>query len=119
MRSKQQMTATEKVARSPYVVLDADTTDVAVTPPAVVMLDPKFIVNVASMVRNCPAFGTDWLILPGDRLDIPTGRKGDRLPRQERMREYRTVNIVQSDFPTVLFRNQDAVPIGVELVPGA
>jgi tRNA(Leu) C34 or U34 (ribose-2'-O)-methylase TrmL len=107
---------TQRVARQPFVLLDDDT---ECTAPAVVMLEPKFVVNVASMVRNCAAFGIEWLILTGDRLEIPTGRKGDRMPRQERMREYRTVKIVQSDFPTVLFKRQDIVPIGVELVPGA
>ena len=111
------MSHERKVSRSPFVVLEDDT--VNAQPPAVVMTDPKFVVNVASMIRNCAAFGIDWLFLTGDRLDIPSGRKGDRMPRQERMREYRTVKVVQCDYPTMLFKRQDIAPIGVELVPGA
>jgi tRNA G18 (ribose-2'-O)-methylase SpoU len=107
-----------RVARAPFVVL-SDDDEVNATPPAVVLTQSKFIVNVASMIRNCACFGVEWLVLTGDRLDIPSGRKGDRLPRQERMREYETVKVVQTDFPTVLFKRQDITPIGIELVPGA
>ncbi len=103
-------------ARAPFVVL-SDKDKPKIKPPAVVMLTPKFAVNIACMIRNCACFGIDWLIITGDRVEIPSGQKGDRLPRQERMRDYRTVNVLQSDFPSVYFPNSPI--IGVELTPGA
>lgn len=101
-------------ARQAFEVIDGQ--DIQCSPPAVVMLNPKYVVNVASMVRNCACFGIEYLILTGERLQLPTGRKGDRFPRQERLREFRTVKVVQDDWPMILFR-EDVVPIGVELTP--
>src|SRR6266699_4256000 len=87
------------------------------TLPAVVMLNPKFAVNVASMIRNCACFGIDWLFITGDRVEIPTGQKGDRLPRQERMRQFKTVKVVRAELPLLLFDSfgKSVAPIGVEL----
>lgn len=110
-------TTSERVAREPFVVSDGE--DLRnLRGPAVVMVNPKFIVNVASMIRNCAAFGIDTLCLTGERIEIPTGKKGKRLPRQERMREYRTVQVVQHDFPLTLFASS-IVPVCVELLPSA
>ncbi len=103
-------------AKAPFVVL-TDKDKPKVKPPAIVMLNPKFTVNIAQMIRNCACFGIEWLIVTGERIQIPSGQKGDRLPRQERMRDYRTVRVLQSDFPSVYF--PDAHIIGVELTPGA
>lgn len=104
-----------RVAQRPYRVSAGDG---GLRAPAVVMCDPKFVVNVASMVRNCACFGIDTLVITGNRVEIPTGTKRDRLPRQERMREYRTVELVRHDFPLALFP-PDVVPICVELLPNA
>lgn len=104
-------------AKSPFIIIDGDK-NLNIKPPAIVMLQPKFVVNVATMIRNCASFGIEWLVLTGDRLDIPTGRKGDRMPRQERLRDFRTVKVIHSDFPMVLFRD-DVAPIGVELTPSS
>jgi tRNA G18 (ribose-2'-O)-methylase SpoU len=82
------------------------------------MLEPKFVNNIGSMIRNCACFGVEYLIYTGDRVDIPTGGKGDRLPRQERMRQYQTVKVVNVDFPMSFFP-PSTVPVGVELTPSA
>lgn len=104
------------VTKAPFVLLtDKDKPEPKA--PAVVMLAPKFTVNVAQMIRNCACFGIEWLFVTGERIHIPSGQKGDRLPRQERMREYRTVKVVQTDFPSRYF--PDDPIIGVELTPGA
>ena len=85
--------------------------------PAIVMLNPKFAVNVASMIRNCAAFGVEWLFITGDRVEVPSGLKGDRLPRQERMRQFQTVKVVRAELPLLLFDSfgKSVAPIGVEL----
>ena len=102
------------VARQPFVILDPEVDQVRAAPPAVVMVNPKNVVNVASMIRNCAAFGVDWLLFTGERIDIPTGKKRDRMPREERMRQYRTVKLARADYPMVLFKGS-TVPIGIEL----
>lgn len=112
---------TNNIARQPFVLLDDRADVIHAQPPAVIMCDPKFTVNVAQMIRNCASFGIDWLFLTGNRLELPAakGKGRNRMPRQERMREYRTVQVVQSEFPIRWFNQQDIVPIGVELARGA
>jgi tRNA(Leu) C34 or U34 (ribose-2'-O)-methylase TrmL len=110
------MPTEQRVARRPFVVTNGSTLR-GLSGPAVVLVDPKNLVNVASMIRNCAAFGVNTLCYTGDRVDLPSGRKGDRLPREERMRDYDTVQVVHHDFPLRLFK-PDVVPIGVEIMPG-
>lgn len=107
----------QRIARRPFVVSDGVGLR-RLSGPAVVMQNPKHVVNIASMIRNCAAFGISILCITGDRVDVPTGRKGDRLPRQERMREYETVQVIHNDFPLHLF-NDKIVPVAVEIMPGA
>lgn len=113
-------TKVERVARQPFEIVEGGSYGLLGTlpGPAVVMVNPKFPENVASMIRNCAAFGIDTLVITGERIELPTGKKGRRLPRQERMREYRTVKVYQSDFPITLFK-ADVIPICVELLPTA
>lgn len=82
------------------------------------MINPKHVVNVAAMIRNCASFDVSTLCYTGDRIDLPTGRKGDRLPRQERMREYETVQVIHHDFPLHLFSDK-ITPIAVEIMRDA
>src|SRR6266567_953108 len=79
--------------------------------PVVVMLNPKFAVNVASMIRNCSCFNAEWLFITGDRVEV--SNREDR-PRQERMKQFQTVKVVRAEMPKFLFGN-DIVRIGVEL----
>lgn len=106
----------QRVARQPFVVVDG--TDLrGLAGPAVVMCNPKNVVNLSSMIRNCAAFGVQTLCWTGDRIEVPTGRKGDRMPREERMREYETVQVIHNDFPLFMF-GPEAVPVAVEIMPG-
>jgi tRNA(Leu) C34 or U34 (ribose-2'-O)-methylase TrmL len=85
--------------------------------PAVALWDPKYAHNVGGALRACSCFGVGQLWWSGDRvtLDIP---KGQRLPREERMKGYRDVEMVRDDrifdaFPP------EVTPVAVELRPGA
>lgn len=110
-------TRDERVARQPFIVSDG-TGLRRLRGPAVIMCDPKHVVNVSSMIRNCAAFGINTLCLTGDRIELPSGKKRSRMPREERMREYETVRVIQHDFPLTLFANS-VVPVAVELLAGA
>jgi tRNA(Leu) C34 or U34 (ribose-2'-O)-methylase TrmL len=108
----------EKVARQPFIITDG-TGLKRVPGPAVVLINPKHIVNVASMIRNCAALGINTLCYTGERVEIyPNGKGANRVPREERMREYETVIVIHNDFPMRFFRD-DVVPVGVEIMTGA
>lgn len=51
------------------------------------LIDPKYDHNVGAAVRAAAIFGADWLHWTGNRVD-PDVSVGERLPREERMREY-------------------------------
>lgn len=63
----------------------------------VVLIDPKFPFNVGGALRACAEFGADSLHWTGDRVRDErkvakgSGRKGWRLPREERMKDYQRV----------------------------
>ena len=84
--------------------------------PAVALMNPKHPRNVGQAVRACSCFGIKQCWFSGDRI-----RKGmedkKRLPREERMKGYSEVDIIQYDYIFDQFPN--AVPVGVEVMPGA
>lgn len=86
--------------------------------PAILLHEPKYPHNVGQVVRLASAFGIGQVWYSGERI-----RKalGDRLPREERMRRYADVTLV--NHPDPLARLCEAVPgaqpVAVELRPGA
>lgn len=84
--------------------------------PAVVLINPKFPPNVAQAVRNASAFNVAQVWYSGQRVSL-TGR---RLPREERMKGYEHVALVNHDDPLtpLLSANPTAVPVAVEVRPG-
>lgn len=84
----------------------------------VLLINPKFARNVGTALRAASCFGADGVFWTGSRvsLDVP---KGERLPREERMRNYRgQVHLEQLD----TIRPLDILagtPVAIELVPGA
>jgi tRNA(Leu) C34 or U34 (ribose-2'-O)-methylase TrmL len=91
-----------------------------VTPaaPAIVLHLPKYPHNVGQVVRLASAFGISQVWYSGDRIREALGA---RLPREERMRRYQDVLLV--NHPDPLARICDAVPgvepVAIELRPGA
>src|SRR5205807_1139423 len=61
-------------------------------PPAVALINPKYPHNVGAAVRACSCWGVPQLWWTGNRvtLDLP---RGERLPREERMKGYRNVMV--------------------------
>jgi tRNA(Leu) C34 or U34 (ribose-2'-O)-methylase TrmL len=61
---------------------------------AVLLIDPKFAHNVGGALRACAIFGADRLAwTPGRVPSMQDWPAGQRLPREERLRAYRTVQI--------------------------
>src|SRR5262245_31991787 len=65
---------------------------------AVVLIDPKFPHNVGNALRACAVFGASRLVWTGDRVAHPDRWTGSaRLPREERMKAYKQVELGLGD----------------------
>jgi tRNA(Leu) C34 or U34 (ribose-2'-O)-methylase TrmL len=85
--------------------------------PAVIMFNPKYIHNVSAAVRGCSCFGLNLLIFTGTRVveQLKTeGKKGYRLPREERMKDYQEVRMLNDEYPFNRFSG-DVTPVAVEV----
>jgi tRNA(Leu) C34 or U34 (ribose-2'-O)-methylase TrmL len=86
--------------------------------PAIVLHLPKYPHNVGQVVRLASAFGIAQVWYSGDRIREALGA---RLPREERMRRYQDVVLV--NHPDPVARICDAIPgvrpVAIELRPGA
>ncbi len=87
-------------------------------PPAVALIDPKYPHNVGAALRACSCWGVGQLWWTGDRvtLDVP---RGERLPREERMKGFRSVEAVRDDRVFDRFEPGSVTPVAVELLPRA
>lgn len=84
-------------------------------PPAVLLQDPKYPHNVGAIVRASSCFGIGQVVFSGNRVLLELSQ-GARLPREERMKGYRSVDLVSYDYPFDLY--SDAVFVCVELSQG-
>jgi tRNA(Leu) C34 or U34 (ribose-2'-O)-methylase TrmL len=80
--------------------------------PAVALVDPKFPHNVGAAVRAASCYGVRQVWFSGDRVRLD-GAKRQRLPREERMRGYKEVEVRHADQFFDAF--EEAVPVAVEL----
>lgn len=84
--------------------------------PAIILVNPKFPHNVGAAVRAASCFGISQVWYTGDRVAMELEKKR-RLPREERMRGYKDVELRQFDYPFEVFKN--AIPVAVELRPNS
>lgn len=80
--------------------------------PAVILIDPKYPHNVGAALRACSCFGLQQLWWTGGRVAVDPV-KGERLPREERMKGYKEVALCPCEQPLDRFRQ--AVPVAVEV----
>lgn len=85
-------------------------------PPGIVLVDPKYAHNVGAVVRAASCFGIENVVYTGDRVRMELERTG-RLPREERLRGYKEVSLINYNYPTELF--ESGVPVAVELKEGS
>ena len=83
--------------------------------PAIGLVNPKFPHNVGKAVRAASCFGIMQVWFSGDRVSL-TPNKKYRLPREERMRGYKEVELRHNDYFFDEF-DKDVVPVAVELHP--
>ena len=81
--------------------------------PAIALWDPKYPHNVGAAVRAASCFGAKAVIFSGNRIPIG-GQKGWRLPREERMRGYYDVTILNDQYFFDRFSKR-VTPIAVEV----
>lgn len=90
--------------------------------PAVVLQNPKYAHNVGAVLRACSCYRIPQLIYTGIRVPMPGSGaygKGHRLPREERMKGYRDVELANTDFPFDRLMAPDIHVVGIEIAPGA
>ena len=81
--------------------------------PAIALVDPKYPQNVGMVVRLASCYGLRQVWFTGERVTLDPS-KGERLPREERMKGYKDVEMIHFDhffdqFPA------DTVPVAVEV----
>ncbi|HEX7958157.1 MAG TPA: TrmH family RNA methyltransferase [Pyrinomonadaceae bacterium] len=81
-------------------------------PPAIVLIDPKYAHNVGMVVRLASCYGFSQVWFTGERVSLDISYRR-RLPREERMKGYADVEIINYDHPFEQFA--DAVPVAVEV----
>ena len=84
--------------------------------PAIALVNPKYPRNVGTALRAASCFGIKQLWFSGNRVSL-TPSPGYRLPREERMRGYRDVELRHFEYFFDEFPN--ATPVAVELRPNA
>ena len=84
--------------------------------PGIILLDPKFSDNVASIYRLAACFGVPQVWHSGARIGPEMGRRRrTRLPPEERMRGFGRVDLIRCDDPLKPYLAADALLVGVEI----
>lgn len=81
--------------------------------PAVALINPKYPHNVGAALRAASCFGLEQVFFTGDRVSLDS-TKGARLPREERMKGYQDVDLIQYD-PVFDAFPDGTTPVAVEL----
>lgn len=82
--------------------------------PSIILCNPKYSANVGAAVRAASCFDAKQVWWTGNRFNLA---ENDRLPREERMKGYKDVELRQFDQPFDHFPN--AVPVAIELLPNS
>ena len=79
--------------------------------PGVLLIDPKFPRNVGTAIRTASSYGVGQVWYTGNRVKLDDGK---RLPREERMKGYKNVDLIQNDYPFDCFP-KGVVPVAIEV----
>lgn len=85
--------------------------------PSVVLCNPRYGHNVGSAVRLASCYGIQQVWWSGDRVRTDMEAK-KRLPREERMKGYKDVEMINYERPLEQFP-ANAVPVAVEVRPNS
>lgn len=82
--------------------------------PSIIMVNPKYPHNVGAAVRACSNFGGKAVLFTGNRVSLePDKSNGYRLPREERMKDYQDITLINDNYPFNRF-SKDVTPVAVE-----
>jgi tRNA(Leu) C34 or U34 (ribose-2'-O)-methylase TrmL len=84
--------------------------DIEMSTPGVVLINPKYAHNVGATIRACSCFGVESLVWTGSRIDLA---RYERLPREERMKGYKSVQFKNHERPLDFFPH--CTPVCVEV----
>lgn len=94
--------------------------------PAVALVNPHFPHNVGAAIRAASCYGVGQVFWTGNRVSLdnaqrrlPHQKKRMRLPREERMKGYRDVQMIHCDYFFDAFRPGQVTPVAVEIRPGS
>lgn len=85
--------------------------------PAIILCNPKNDYNVGGVQRAASNFGIKQVWFTGNRVRLEP-EKGQRLPREERMKGYDEVDVIQYDYPFDMFEKHIPV-IALEVKNGS
>lgn len=81
--------------------------------PAIGLYNPKHARNVGMVLRLASCYGIKQLWFTGNRVSL-NEEKGKRLPREERMKGYKNVELYHFDYLFDCF-DSDIVPVAIEV----
>lgn len=84
--------------------------------PSIILYNPKYPHNIGATVRACSCFNAKSIVFTGNRVSLNPikTKKGYRLPREERMKGYSHIKIINDEYPFNRF-TQDVTPVAVEV----
>lgn len=82
--------------------------------PSVILYNTKYAHNLGSVVRACSCFGGKAVIFTGNRIILENDKGKYRLPREERMKDYKDILIFNDEYPLNRF-SKDVTPVAVEV----
>lgn len=86
--------------------------------PSIVLYNVKYTHNLGSAVRACSCFGGKAVIFTGNRITLETDNGKYRLPREERMKDYKDIEIYNDEYPFNRF-SKNIIPVAVEIRPNS
>lgn len=81
--------------------------------PAILLCNPKFAHNVGTVLRSAVCLGAKQVWLTGSRVSL-CDSDYERIPREERMKDYATVPLMHSERPFDHFHPSKVVPVCIE-----
>ena len=80
--------------------------------PSILLVNPKYSANVGAAVRAASCFGAKQVWWTGNRVSLESG---ERLPREERLKGYKDVELRQFEYPFEHYKG--GTPVAIELLP--
>lgn len=79
--------------------------------PAIALINPKYLHNIGAVIRAASCYGIKQVWYSGDRIKISDEV---RIPREERMKGYKDVELIQYDYIFDQF-SKDVTPVAIEV----